>query len=99
MNRCIKFLFFAAGLYFAAPLPAAAALVSTASENTAPQDAILIAQGSCSAAASQAAAQSGGQVLSVTMAQQGGRTVCVVTLLVPGRDGGRPRRTTVTVPQ
>ncbi|WP_246722594.1 MULTISPECIES: hypothetical protein [Aureimonas] len=62
-----------------------------------PDDAI--AQGSCSAAAFQAASQSGGQVLSVTTAQQGGRTVCIVTVLVPGRDGGRPRRVTLTIPQ
>lgn len=61
--------------------------------------ATLVAQGSCSAAASQAAAQSGGQVLSVSVTQQGGRTICVVTVLVPGRDGDRPRRVTVSIPQ
>ncbi len=59
----------------------------------------LLAQGGCSAAAAQAAAQSGGQVLSVQIADQGGRTVCVVTVLVPARDGSRPRRQTITIPQ
>ena len=59
----------------------------------------LLAQGGCSAAAAQAAAQSGGQVLSVQISEQGGRTVCVVTVLVPARDGSRPRRQTITIPQ
>jgi hypothetical protein len=59
---------------------------------------IELAQGNCSAAAAQAAAQSGGQVLSVSSRQQNGQTVCVVTVLVPGTDGGRPRRTTITIP-
>ena len=58
-----------------------------------------IAQGGCSAAASQAAAQSGGQILSVQTAQRGGQTVCIVTVLIPAQDGNRPRRQTITVPQ
>lgn len=60
---------------------------------------VRMAQGGCSAAASQAAAQTGGQVLSVQTAQRGGRTVCIVTVLIPGRDGDRPRRQTITIPQ
>ncbi|WP_062113822.1 hypothetical protein [Aureimonas sp. AU40] len=59
----------------------------------------LLAQGGCSSAAAQAAAQTGGQVLSVQISEQGGRTVCVVTVLVPARDGSRPRRQTITIPQ
>ena len=55
------------------------------------------AAASCSGAAEQAAAQTGGQVLSVSSREQGGQTVCVVTLLVPGKEGGRPRKTTVTI--
>lgn len=51
----------------------------------------------CSGAAAQAAAQTGGQVLSVSSREQGGQTVCVVTLLVPGTEGDRPRKTTVTI--
>lgn len=57
-----------------------------------------IAQADCSAAAAQAAAQTGGQVLSVSASSQGGRTVCVVTVLIPGQGGERPRRTTITIP-
>lgn len=58
-----------------------------------------VAQADCSGAAAQAAAESGGQVLSVQSRQQGGRTVCVVTVLVPGEGGGRPRKRTITIPQ
>lgn len=60
---------------------------------------IVLAQAGCSAAAQQAAAQTGGQVLSVQTAQRGGQTVCIVTVLIPARDGDRPRRTTITIPQ
>ena len=56
-----------------------------------------VAAGDCSDAGSKAAAQTGGQVLSVSSRQQGGQTVCVVTVLVPGKDGGRPRKQTVTI--
>lgn len=61
---------------------------------------VLLAQGGgCSGAAAQAAAQTGGQVLSVRTSQQGDRTVCVVTVLIPASDGNRPRRQTITIEQ
>ena len=60
---------------------------------------VLMAAADCSEAAAQAAADSGGQVLSVSSRQQDGKTVCVVTVLVPGADGGRPRKQTIVVPQ
>jgi len=58
-----------------------------------------LAQGGCSAAAREAAQQSGGQVLSVQSATDGGRTVCIVTVLIPAQDGERPRRRTITIEQ
>lgn len=60
---------------------------------------VRLAGGDCSSAAAQVAAESGGQVLSVSSRQQGGQTVCVVTVLIPGEDGSRPRKKTITVPQ
>lgn len=60
---------------------------------------LLVAAADCSGAAAEAASRTGGQVLSVSSRSQGGRTVCVVTLLIPSRDGGRPRKTTMTIPQ
>lgn len=47
----------------------------------------------CSGAGSKASAQTGGKVLSVS----GGGGSCSVTVLVPGKDGGRPRKQTVTI--
>ncbi|SJZ64759.1 hypothetical protein [Consotaella salsifontis] len=99
-----------AGLVEAAPrhgTPIAASaltvLSSTSIAEYSPRDAgkpIRVAEGgNCSRAAAQAQAQTGGEVLSVASRQQGGRTVCVITLLVPSSDGGRPRKTTITIPQ
>ncbi|KAB0679939.1 hypothetical protein [Aureimonas leprariae] len=60
---------------------------------------LLVAAADCSQAAADAAAQTGGRVLSVRSRNQDGRMVCVVTVIVPAKDGGRPRRQTVVVPQ
>lgn len=60
---------------------------------------LMAAAADCSDAAAKAAAQTGGRVLTVSARNQNGRTVCVVTVLVPSREGGRPRKQTVTVPQ
>lgn len=67
-------------------------------EAAATAEPLQLAQADCSAAAAQAAAQTGGQVLSVSASNQGGQTVCVVTVLIPGQGGERPRRTTITLP-
>ena len=56
------------------------------------------AAGGCGAAAAQAAAQYGGQVIGTKAVNQGGRQVCVVTLLIKDPTGSRPAsRKTVTV--
>ena len=52
----------------------------------------------CYAVGQQIAAQKGGQLANVREANKGGRQVCVVVVLVPGKDGGRPRRQEFTVP-
>lgn len=66
-------------------------------ESEASQPGVLIAAADCSSAASRAARQTGGQVLSVSTQNQGGQTVCVVTVLVPGKGNQRPRKQTVTI--
>ena len=53
----------------------------------------------CSGAASQVVGQTGGQLLSASPQTQGGQTVCVITVLVPGNGYERPKKVTVTVPQ
>lgn len=56
-----------------------------------------VAAADCSGAARRAASQTGGQVLSVSTRNQGGQTVCVVTVLVPGKGDERPRKRTITI--
>jgi hypothetical protein len=52
----------------------------------------------CAAAGQRVASAQGGTLTKATPAVQGGRNVCVVVVLVPGRDGERPRRVEVAVP-
>jgi hypothetical protein len=44
------------------------------------------------------AAQNGGQLANVSQTERGGQTACVVVVLIPGKDGGRPRREEFVVP-
>lgn len=53
----------------------------------------------CSGAASQVVGQTGGQLLSASAKTSGGRTVCEITVLVPGNGYERPKKVTVQVPQ
>lgn len=52
----------------------------------------------CYGVGQQIAAEMGGQLANVREADRGGQTVCVVVVLVPGKDGGRPRRQEFVVP-
>jgi len=54
--------------------------------------------GDCAAIGQQVAAQQGGTLTKATAAVQNGAPVCIVVVLVPGRDGERPRRVEVAVP-
>lgn len=60
---------------------------------------IVHAAADCSGAASQVVGQTGGQLLSASAQTQGGQTVCVITVLVPGSGNERPKKVTVSVPQ
>lgn len=53
----------------------------------------------CYAIGEQIAAQNGGTLARASASTQGGRPVCVIVVLVPGRDGERPRRAEFVVPQ
>lgn len=52
----------------------------------------------CTAVGQQVAAAQGGKLAKATPSVQNGRDVCVVVVLVPGRDGEKPRRVEVAVP-
>jgi hypothetical protein len=52
----------------------------------------------CFGIGQQIAAENGGQLANVREANQGGQTVCVVVVLIPGKDGAHPRRQEFVVP-
>jgi hypothetical protein len=53
----------------------------------------------CYAVGQQVAAQNGGTLAKASQATRGGRPVCVIVVLVPGKNGQRPRRAEIVVPQ
>jgi hypothetical protein len=59
---------------------------------------IVVAQADCYAIGQQIAAQNGGTLARATQAERGGQSVCVIVVLVPGKDGQRPRRQEFVVP-
>jgi len=57
------------------------------------------AQADCYSIGQDIAAQNGGTLAKARSANRGGQEVCVIVVLVPGKDGQRPRRTEFVVPQ
>ena len=54
--------------------------------------------GDCYAIGMQHAAQEGGQLARATAEMRGDQRVCVIVVLMPARDGQRPRRKEIVVP-
>lgn len=54
--------------------------------------------GDCYAIGQQMAADQGGQLARATPAVQDGQPICKIVIIVPGRDGSRPRRAEFVVP-
>lgn len=52
----------------------------------------------CYAIGQRIAAENGGALAKATAQSQGGTTVCSIVILVPGKDGERPKRAEFTVP-
>ena len=52
----------------------------------------------CYAIGQEVAAQNGGTLAKASSANRGGQEVCVIVVLVPGKDGERPRRAEMVVP-
>ncbi len=59
---------------------------------------VVTVDGDCTAVGERVAASQGGQLAKATPSTQNGAPVCIVVVLVPGRDGERPRRVEVAVP-
>ncbi len=64
------------------------------------EDALVIpVAADCYAIGQRVAAQNGGTLAKASQSTQGGQPVCVIVVLVPGKDGERPRRSEIVVPQ
>ena len=72
----------------------------TAAPPVAPDDTppIVLAASDCYAIGQQVAAQNGGTLAKASQATRGGQPVCVIVVLVPGKEGQRPRRPEIVVP-
>ena len=53
----------------------------------------------CYSIGQQVAEQNGGTLARASSSTKGGQPVCVIVVLVPGKDGQRPRRSEIVVPQ
>lgn len=60
---------------------------------------VVLVASDCYSIGEQVAAENGGTLAKASQATQDGQPVCVIVVLVPGKDGQRPRRTEVVVPQ
>ncbi len=60
---------------------------------------VTLVAGDCYAIGQQVAAQKGGQLAAARAATKGGQSVCVIVVLVPGKNGQRPKRQEFVVPQ
>ena len=78
--------------------PALAALDASGVAAPAVPGGVVVAAADCYAIGQQQAAQVGGQLAKATPEVRGGQQVCVIVVLVPARDGQRPRRTEIVVP-
>ena len=62
------------------------------------QEMVVRVQSDCYSIGQQVAADRGGTLAKATQTTKGGQKVCVIVVLLPGKDGGRPRRDQVVVP-
>ena len=85
------------GILASATLVASHATASSANQPDATGETI-VAAADCYSVGEQVASQYGGTLAKASASSQGGRTVCVIVVLVPGKDGQRPRRMQVVVP-
>lgn len=58
----------------------------------------LVAAADCYSIGQQVADEHGGTLARASESNQGGQSVCVIVVLVPAKDGQRPRRVEVVVP-
>ncbi len=61
-------------------------------------DLVVEVQSDCYSIGQQVAAERGGTLAKAQQSTKGGQAVCVIVVLLPGKDGGRPRRAQIVVP-
>ncbi len=83
-----------------ASLLAASAATAAPPRFTAPltDPSVTLASGNCNAVGQQTAQQLGGQLHSASQEMQNGQPVCVIVVVIPGRDGNRGQRERIVVP-
>lgn len=64
-----------------------------------PGSAVTFVAGGCYAIGQQVAAENGGTLAKASEDVEGGQPVCRIVVLVKGKEGERPRRTEIVVPQ
>jgi starvation-inducible outer membrane lipoprotein len=79
-------------------LAAGVAMPTLAAEPLAAQTYQVAQGGNCHAIGQQYAAQMGGQLARASAESRGGQQVCVIVVLLPAKDGQRPRREEIVVP-
>ncbi|HVW55375.1 MAG TPA: hypothetical protein VHC00_06830 [Rhizobiaceae bacterium] len=72
--------------------------VGGASGDSAPVSDVIPVGVDCYSTGQKVAEQNGGQLARAAPQNRGGRTVCVIVVLVPAKDGQRPRRVEFIVP-
>lgn len=90
--------FFSAFTLFAGLTGVALTGIAPAAQAASVKQPFIRVAGDCAAIGQQVAAAQGGTLTKATPAVQNGKPVCIVVVLVPGRDGERPRRVEVAVP-
>ncbi len=97
MNRICNYVLaatLAAGI--CVPGTVATALPAQTSDATAN---LILVSNSCYAVGQSVAKQNGGKLAAAKQRQSGGQAVCVVVVLIPAKDGQRPKRQQFIVPQ
>jgi hypothetical protein len=62
------------------------------------RDKTIVAAADCYAIGQRVAQENGGTLARAQASEQGGQQVCVIVVLVPGKEGQRPRRAEFVVP-
>lgn len=94
--RTLRSHFRTATLALCAGLIAAPASAAPAAAQDEP---VVVAAADCYAIGQRVAEQNGGTLAKASQSTRGGQPVCVIVVLVPGKDGQRPRRSEIVVPQ